>query len=571
MQVFCKKSNSGAVPLFSGSRSSNPVPESRPLTIYSLKRGNLPPFALSFTAAPSFFVSLHLKLLLERSISLQDYADDCSHVEDQLEISSESFSKSHEETMSTLCKDSAVVSIDGGLKKSSELVLDANFDVDKTSISSKSAQTVSVEIGNLDKYQDDNQPSRVLEFRKDPVGSSNLKGISVEIPASNEICRDFRTPGTQQVSDLTWNLSDGIIYSPNPTGPRSLWHRNKSGSSSPLGDPWVDGKTDFIGNGFGNGPKKPRTQVQYTFPSRELSFKNKSHNQNGHPYQRIRKANDRRTSDVSKGPRRNLELVACDTNILINGGEKGWRECGARVFLEAADQNEWKLAVKCSGVLKYSCKVHQDLQTGSTNRYTHAMMWKGGKDWALEFPDRSQWVLFKEMHEECHNRNIRAASIKNIPIPGVRLIDDSFDDEEERPFTRSPWYLCQVRNDVEMAMDASRVMYDMDSEDEEWLSRIRMQQKQQESEDDMISDELFEKVMDMLEKVSYAQKRDHFTSGEIEELITKVSAMQVAKSIYEHWREKRQRKGMPLIRQLQVCLTIHALHIFSLWCFIFNM
>ncbi|GAB2248659.1 hypothetical protein Droror1_Dr00008541, partial [Drosera rotundifolia] len=37
---------------------------------------------------------------------------------------------------------------------------------------------------------------------------------------------------------------------------------------------------------------------------------------------------------------------------------------------------------------------------GSVNRFTHAMMWKGGKKWALEFPDRSQWALFKEMHEE---------------------------------------------------------------------------------------------------------------------------------------------------------------------------
>lgn len=520
-EVSRKKSNPGVLSLLCNSRSSNPVSGSRPSTIYSSKHGNLPPFAVSFTAAPNFFLSLHLKLLLERSISLDDHVDDYNHIEDQFEISSESSSKSLEVISSgVVCteshhsEDAAMVTVDRVPRKSANLVSDAQF--------------------------------------KDAAGSSKLKDISVEIPTSDEVCQDFqRSPGAQQVSDLTWNMSDGIICSPNPTGPRSLWHGNKS---LPFGDPlnsWGDGKMDFIGNGFGNGPKKPRTQVQYTLPSREFSLKNKSgHNQTGLPYQRIRKANDKKTtSDASKGPRRNLELVACDANILINGGDKGWREIGARVFLEASsDQNEWKLAVKCSGDLKYAYKVHQDLQPGSTNRYTHAMMWKGGKDWALEFPDRSQWFLFKEMHEECHNRNIRAASIKNIPIPGVRLIEDLVVNQEVTPFTRSSWYLRQVRDDVEMAMDSSNTMYDMDSEDEEWVCRSRASSG---IEEDMISDELFEKIMDMFEKVSYAQKRDHFTSSEIDELITRVSPMQVAKSIYTHWREKRQRKGMPLIRQLQ--------------------
>ncbi|KAI3506516.1 hypothetical protein L1887_28877 [Cichorium endivia] len=451
-------------------------PGSRPSTIYGLKNGNLPPFALSFSSSPNFFLSLHLKLLLERSITLQEHADN----------------------------DSEIFSIKPSLeppaidnKSSSQLVLDPISNVNTPSISPK------------------------------------LKRITVEIPNSDEAYRDCQ-PGA--------DVSDG---SPNPTAPRNTWHRNKPGSGS---SSFIDGKTDFIGNGFGVGPKKPRTQVQYTLPS--FNFKNKGHNsQTGLPYQRIRKANEKKTSDPSKGPRRNLELVACDANILINGGDKGWREHGARVFLEVADHNEWKLAVKLTGVLKYAYKVHQDLQPGSTNRYTHAMMWKGGKDWALEFPDRSQWFLFKEMHEECHNRNIRAASIKNIPIPGVRLIRDSVDDEDETVFVRSSWYIRQVRNDAEMAMDASRVMYDMDSEDEEWVCRSRGSEEEDESQ--TLTDEVFEKVMDMLEKVSFAQKRDNFTSGEIEELIARITPVKLAKTIYQHWREKRQRKGMPLIRQLQ--------------------
>ncbi|XP_076946802.1 uncharacterized protein LOC143618482 isoform X1 [Bidens hawaiensis] len=494
-EVLHKKSNRGGASLLSSSRSSKPVPGIR--TIYSLRHGNVPPFALSFTAAPNLFISLHLKLLLERSIILAAADDDDDDDDDdndndnydcsQLGISSESSSSK---------------------SSSHELhhaAIDPNF---------------SEAAGNL-------QGNKVSP-------TSNLKSlICVEIPTSDEVHRAQQ----HHTSDLA---CDGIIFSPNQhsTG-------LKTSSCQHL---WGDRKTDF----FGNGPKKPRTQVQYTLP---YSNKNKGHN--NLPFQRIRKTNDKKISLSSSdtpaaakggGPRRNLELVACDANILINGGDKGWRECGARVFLEADQQNEWKLAVKCSGELKYAYKVHQDLQPGSTNRYTHAMMWKGGKDWALEFPERSQWLVFKEMHEECHNRNIRAASIKNIPIPGVRLIQaDGHSHQKEGCFTRTPWYLRQVRDDVEMAMDASRVTYDMDSEDEEWVCRSRGK----DGDDGIISDELFEKVMDMLEKVSYAQRRDLFSSGEVDELIARVTPLQVAKSIYDHWRDKRQRKGMPLLRQFQ--------------------
>ncbi|KAD3639933.1 hypothetical protein R6Q59_003066 [Mikania micrantha] len=512
-EVFPKKSNRGGIPLLGSSRSFKTVPGIR--SVYSLTHGNVSPFALSFSAAPNLFLSLHLKLLLERSISLAT-ADEDNDDDDfsQFEMSSESSSSKSSSHEVIFSHESHHAAIDEMGKKSSTLVSDENFS--EAAINSLNRQS------------------------KDPP-ISNLKGIiSVEIPTSDEVY----TAQQQQMSDLAWNLSDGIICSPNQhsIGPkRSLWHHHK-----PFGDPWGEGKPEF----FGNGPKKPRTQVQYTLP---YSNKNKGHN--NLPYQRIRKTNDKKislsTSDAAaKGgvPRRNLELVACDANILINGGDKGWRECGALVFLEADQQKEWKLAVKCSGELRYAYKVHQDLQPGSTNRYTHAMMWKGGKDWALEFPERSQWLLFKEMHEECHNRNIRAASIKNIPIPGVHLIQvDDHHHQKDECFTRTPWYLRQIRDDVEMAMDASHVMYDMDSEDEEWVCRSRSKG----DDDDIISDELFEKVMDMLEKVSYAQKRDHFTSGEIDELIARVSPMQVARSIYDHWWEKRQRKGMPLVRQLQ--------------------
>ncbi|XP_038993783.1 uncharacterized protein LOC120117596 [Hibiscus syriacus] len=247
-----------------------------------------------------------------------------------------------------------------------------------------------------------------------------------------------------------------------------------------------------------------------------------------------------------------MELVSCHANLLLTLGDRGWRECGAQVALELFDHNEWKLAVKMSGSIRCSYKAHQFLQPGSTNRYTHAMMWKGGKDWILEFTDRSQWALFKDMHEECYNRNVRSASVKNIPIPGVRMVEE-YDDNTEVVFLRSPFrYLRQVETDVEMALDPSRVFYDMDTDDEQWISRIHISSESDGSSTSLeFSDATFEKIMDMFEKAAYTQQCDQFNSDEIQQLMAGVGSMEVIRAIYEHWQEKRKRVGMPLIRHLK--------------------
>lgn len=151
------------------------------------------------------------------------------------------------------------------------------------------------------------------------------------------------------------------------------------------------------------------------FAGYELSSRHRGPNQKGLPKKRIRKASEKKSSDVARAPEKNFECLSCDANVLITAGDKGWREYGSHVVLELFEHNEWKLSVKVLGVTRYSYKALQFIQLGSTNRYTHAMMWKGDKDWILEFPDRSQWALFKEMHEECYNRNQSAVDI-NIPF-----------------------------------------------------------------------------------------------------------------------------------------------------------
>jgi hypothetical protein len=192
-------------------------------------------------------------------------------------------------------------------------------------------------------------------------------------------------------------------------------------------------------------------------------------------------------------------------------------------------------------------------------------MWKGGKDWTLEFPDRSQWALFKEMHEECYNRNIRAASVKNIPIPGVRLIEENDDNGIEVPFFRGCKYFRQLESDVEMALDPSRVLYDMDSDDEQWMLK-NQSSSEVNSSSWQISEEMFEKAMDMFEKAAYSQQLDQFTFKEIVEFMTGIEPTEAIKTIHEYWQHKRQRNRMPLIRHLQVPSDIFCLFYIIILC-----
>ncbi|KAJ4913734.1 Enhancer of polycomb-like transcription factor protein [Raphanus sativus] len=385
--------------------------------------------------------------------------------------------------------------------------------------------------------------SSVVRHKHETRSNVAMNGIDIQVPISDH-CED----GALQSSNLALNIQSSTS-SPKATAPRSMWQRSKSSLNGHLSHGWSDSKGDFLHSNLGSGPKKRRTQVSYSLPSGGSDSKNKGSLHKGLPNKRIRRS----AADVSVRGQKDLESSFCDANVLVTLGDRGWREFGAQIVLEPFDNNEWKLAVKISGTTKYSHRAHQFLQPGSTNRFTHAMMWKGGKDWTLEFPDRGQWFLFKEMHEECYNRNTRAALVRNIPIPGIRMIETESSDGTEAELIRSSSkYYRQTETDVEMALDPSRVMYDMDSDDEQCLARIRECSDAENCASCEITEDVFEKAMDMFEKASYVKQRDHFTLIEIQELMVGVGSLEAMETtIYEHWRTKRQRKGMPLIRHLQ--------------------
>ncbi|CAN4127849.1 unnamed protein product [Withania somnifera] len=584
----------------------------------AMKLRRIPPFALSFAAAPTFFICLHLRLLMERNfacVSLQDYDSinacqpvkndgsrlKCSEITEDIAETSftgassaggSSFAKRQLESLA--CEQQL-----GRQPRSLESSQNCQLDVSQSSFIAKHSELDTSNVIVLsNKLESDDQvldqfvespgrkrSSNLSHSLSNARCHSGLMGMSVVIPSFDQVeeLSDGKGVILREASHMTLNTGDDIISSqnhtatsdvvrspsitgtidcmvqnPSPSGPGGLLYRNRnSSSSSPFGEispVWVDGKTNSTGGGFGNGPKRPRTQVQYTLPCGGYDFSSMHKNQSPRtlPYKRIRRASEKKNADSCGGLQRNIELLACDANVLVTlGGVKGWREFGARVVLEIAGHNEWRISVKFSGVTKYSYKVHNVLQPGSTNRFTHAMI--------------SQWMLFKELHEECYNRNIRAASVKNIPIPGVRLIEEIEEYASEVSVIRSsPKYYRQAESDVEMALDPSRILYDMDSEDEQWLSKMNFSCSG-ESKHEEISDEFFEKVMDMFEKVAYTRQHDHFTPDELEELMVGIGPMEVVKSIYDHWQNKRQKNGMSLIRHLQPPLWERYKHQLKEW------
>ncbi|CAK9229088.1 unnamed protein product [Sphagnum troendelagicum] len=247
----------------------------------------------------------------------------------------------------------------------------------------------------------------------------------------------------------------------------------------------------------------------------------------------------------------------CNANVLIVEIDKGWREIGASVELQLCEGQGWMLVVSIGRESVYTHKAEQSIPSGTTNRYTHAMMWKGGKGWSLEFEDRKQWQVFKEMHEECFQRNARAASVRHIPIPGVTHVEDFSTKGPECQFTRpSAKYIGQVENEVELALANTQVVYDMDSEDEQWLVQVNKQKDSADctTSEPFVAEETLERLMDKLEKGAFVKQQDsvELVSAEFAgELCQGLASEEVINLVYAYWSGKRDRKGMALVRHFQ--------------------
>ncbi|KAJ4821094.1 Enhancer of polycomb-like transcription factor protein [Rhynchospora pubera] len=137
----------------------------------------------------------------------------------------------------------------------------------------------------------------------------------------------------------------------------------------------------------------------------------------------------------------------------------------------------------------------------------------------------------------------QAAPAKTIPTPGTHLIYEPDEICSRVQYVRdSNNYHREVSTEVERALETTHVLYDMDSADEEWFNNYN---------DSTLSEDKFEWLLDSFEKLAHKKKSDELTAVDLEEITSKLEHRDFIKDVYEYWRHKRQRTGLPLIRQFQ--------------------
>ncbi|KAH9311118.1 hypothetical protein KI387_026153 [Taxus chinensis] len=246
--------------------------------------------------------------------------------------------------------------------------------------------------------------------------------------------------------------------------------------------------------------------------------------------------------------RSDLDSAVCTTNILVFGRDGCWREPGAEVRL-VHKPNEWVLDVKLHGSTKITYKAQEQKIRKSQEKKQrvpskpncYTITWTGGQNWSLEFPDRIQWCLFRDMYQECYNRNFRAASVKDHPTPAVRLLSKENSSTVDVPFERPLNYIKATEDELTWTMSRSNI-YDMDSDDEEWLCQFNSRATHEgDSVCDKVSEDIYERVISSLEKAAFFQPHSLTIEDAIQACPELVPEEELA-SIYSHWLEKREKK-----------------------------
>jgi hypothetical protein len=247
--------------------------------------------------------------------------------------------------------------------------------------------------------------------------------------------------------------------------------------------------------------------------------------------------------------RQNIDTFNCKANLLIIQADRGWREEGALVMLELSNSNGWCVAVKLHGVTRVSLKPSEQ-RFYVVNRVTGAYVWAVEDGWKLEFPDKWDWILFKELHIEGRERNSQG---KMIPIPGVNEVSDGMEGTVKVPFSRPvPDYIRTAADEVARALSRDSA-YDMDSEDEQWLIQLKHGASDRRStRQNNVSFEDFERIITLFEKDAYSNPEE---ANDVDQLLSRYPALGKGDNvlaIYQYWINKRYKKGAPLLKIFQV-------------------
>ncbi|KAG8390678.1 hypothetical protein BUALT_Bualt01G0108600 [Buddleja alternifolia] len=261
-----------------------------------------------------------------------------------------------------------------------------------------------------------------------------------------------------------------------------------------------------------------------------------------------------RSSGNIKELNSDVSANCCSANLLIIETDKCYREEGVIITLElSSSSNQWFLSVVKKGIQRYSLPAQRVMRPACCNRYSHATVWAADPTWKLEFNNKQDWLIFKELYKKCSDRNVQAppetASV--IPVPGVQEVSSSVDSNYV-PYVRPYSYITVEHDELTRALVKKYANYDMDSDDEEWLAKFNSELRGGSGVREFITPESFELIIDALEKGFHSNQDEHFDEQAGYDFCAHLERREVIDAIHNYWVKKRKQKRSALVRIFQL-------------------
>ncbi|RAL41811.1 hypothetical protein DM860_008993 [Cuscuta australis] len=245
------------------------------------------------------------------------------------------------------------------------------------------------------------------------------------------------------------------------------------------------------------------------------------------------------------------EAKSASVNLLVIELDKCYREASAMITLECSVSKQWILVVKRGGLSRLHLFAEKVLRPCSSNRVTHAIVWSVDDNLKMEFPDRQDWMIFKELYKECCDRNMHHQATSSIPVPGIREVA-VYEEKNVVPFIQPDSYISVKDDEATRALAWKRVNYDLDSDDEEWLATFNNNYCLEKELLDHVYAERFEFIIDSFEREAFSNPKYCADERSVCGAFLETERKEVVEAVYSYWSEKRKQKRSPLIRIFQL-------------------
>lgn len=242
-----------------------------------------------------------------------------------------------------------------------------------------------------------------------------------------------------------------------------------------------------------------------------------------------------------------IDSTSCGANILVVEPDKCYRVNDVVIKIEMSAPRKWSVVVCKDRMLQYNLDAQKTMRPCSTNRVTHDIIWtEDNCSWKLEFPNRRDWFIFKELYRVCFERNFLIATSSAIPVPKVQIISD-YADYYNGPFVIPELYISVKDDELTRALTKRTAIYDMDSDDEKWLENFNTESSLVNQQHEQLTMEQFELIIDASEENLTIHPDDNDAS----DLSLDLANKNVVEAVYGYWRRKRKENHSKLSRIYQ--------------------